>query len=84
MVKYKLEHNRPNCIGCGACVAINEKHWEMNDDGKSGIRGGKKRSDGWQELEIDEKELAVNKEAAESCPVNGIHITNKETGKKII
>ena len=39
---------------------------------------------GHEELDVEEKDYQVNKEAADSCPVNVIHITNKETGEKII
>ena len=84
MAKYLIEHDRPNCIGCGSCAAGCPNSWEMNDDGKSDIKGGKHRADEWQELEIDEKDFAANKEAAESCPVNVIHIKKKDTGEKII
>jgi ferredoxin len=84
MKKYKLEHNRPDCIGCAACAAIAPEVWEMNEDGKSDIISGKDRKDGWQEHEIEEKDLEINKEAAESCPVNVIHLTDKETGEKLI
>ena len=84
MAKYKLEHDRSNCIGCAACAAVNEKHWEMVDDGKSDIKNGKNREDGWQELDIEEEDYKANKEAADSCPVNVIHITNKEKNEKII
>lgn len=84
MKKYLLEQNRHDCIGCGACSAVNPTFWEMADDGKSAIKNGKKRSDGWAELEIDEKAFESNKEAAEACPVNVIHITEIATKKKII
>ena len=84
MGKFLLEHDRPNCIGCGACAAVSPKFWEMNDDGKSDIKNAKTRADGWQELEIDEKDFETNKQAAESCPVNVIHLKNKETNEKII
>ncbi|MBI2130256.1 ferredoxin [Candidatus Woesearchaeota archaeon] len=82
--KYKLEHDRPNCIGCAACAAVAPKFWTMHEDGKSDIVGCKNREDGWEELGIAESDFQNNKEAAESCPVNVIHITNKETGEKII
>lgn len=82
--KYLLQHDRPNCIGCVACAAVNGKHWEMNEDGKSDIIGGKNRQDGWQELEIEEADFEKNLEAAETCPVNVIHVMEKETEKKII
>ena len=84
MTKYLLEHDRPNCIGCAACAAVNPKHWEMKDDGKSDIIGGKQREDGWQELEIDEQDFEDDKQAAECCPVNVIHLKKKDTGEKII
>jgi len=81
---YKLEHNRPDCIGCAACAAIAPEFWEMNEDGKSDIINPKDREDGWQEREIEEKDFEINKEAAESCPVNVIHLTDKKTGERLI
>jgi ferredoxin len=80
--KYKLEHNRPECIGCGACVAVAPDYWEMADDGKSSIIKGKDRADGWQEKDITEKDYPHNKEAADSCPVNVIHLTLIEEKKE--
>ena len=56
----------------------------MGSDGKSGIKGGKRNDDGSEALEIEEKDFACNKLAADSCPVNVIHLTNKQTGEKII
>jgi ferredoxin len=83
MKKYKIEHNKPDCIGCGACAAVCPEFWEM-EEAHSTIKGSKKRSDGWEELEISERDLECNKEAAESCPVNVIHITDLEKKKKLI
>jgi ferredoxin len=80
--KYKLEHNRPECIGCGACVAVAPDYWEMADDGKSSIIKGKDRDDGWQEKDIAEKDFQHNKEAADSCPVSVIHITPVDEKKE--
>ena len=84
MAKFEIQHDRPNCIGCAACAAVTPDFWEMNEDGKSDIKQAKNREDGWQTREIEEKEFAANKEAADACPVNVIHIVNKETKKKII
>ena len=81
---YKLQHDRPNCIGCGACEAVAPNFWKMNDDGKSDIKNGKSIDDGKQERDIEEKDFQINKEAADSCPVNVIHIIKKDTGEKII
>ena len=84
MTKIKLQHNRPECIGCAACAAVAPDFWEMTSDGsKSDIKHGKNLESGWQELEIEEKDFQANKDAADCCPVNVIHITDKE-GKKIV
>ena len=82
--KYQVQHDRPDCIGCAACAAVAPDFWTMHEDGKSDIVGCRKRDDEWEELDIEEKDYQVNKEAADSCPVNVIHIINKETGEKII
>ncbi|HLC36581.1 MAG TPA: ferredoxin [archaeon] len=81
---YILRHDRPNCIGCSACANVAPKFWEMNDDGKSDIIGGKDVAEGWQELEIKDEDFALNKEAADSCPVNVIHIDKKDSKERII
>ena len=81
---FKLEHNRPDCISCGACAALAPDFWEMSAvDGKSDIKNCKKREDGWEELTIEEKDFQDNFDAAEACPVNVIHLTDKN-GKKLI
>ena len=82
--KYLIEHDRPNCIGCGACVAVAPEHWDMNDDGKADVLNGKNRKDEWQEKEISEEEFKINMEAAESCPVNVIHLKRLRDDEKII
>ena len=82
--KYILQHDRPNCIGCAACEAVAPEFWEMNQDGKSDIKNGRNREDGWQELGFEEKNLQENKDAADSCPVNVIHIVNKKTGERLV
>ena len=82
--KYKIIHDRPECIGCGACTVIADKFWEMNDDGKSDLIGGKNTEDGKQILEIEKRDFEINLEAAESCPVEVIHIEDLETEEKII
>jgi len=86
MGKYKVEYDRPNCIGAGACTTASPKFWKMNydKDGKADLIGGKQREDGWEELEIDEKDFEEMKAAAELCPVNVIRMKKKETGERII
>lgn len=85
MVTYKIEHDRANCIKCGACAAAAPDFWEMNEqDGFSDLKASTKRDDGWEEREIEEKDFEVNKQAADACPVNVIHIKNTESEEKII
>ena len=83
MAKFKIEYNRPECIGCGACAAVSPDYWEMMDDGKTSIKRGKKVGEN-EEKEIEEKDLAANKEAAESCPVDVISIINKDNNEKVV
>lgn len=83
--KYLIKHNRPDCIGCTACANISPDFWAMSDvDGKSDIIAGKRDSEGWEELEIDEKDFQTNMDAAESCPVNVIHLIEIGSGKELI
>jgi len=82
--KFKIEHDRPNCIGCGACAALQPDLWEMDQDGKSNIVGGTKLKDGGEEIFFNEDLHDAHKEAAESCPVNVIHIRNLEKDEREI
>ena len=84
MTKFVIEHDRPNCIGCGSCCVIADKFWELDDEGKSKLIKGTRRENGKEMQEIEEKDLEVVKDAAESCPVTVIHLREKETGKELI
>ncbi len=84
MGKYKIEHDRPNCIACASCWIIFPKFWKEGEEGKSDIIGGKRRGDGWEEVYFEEEDKQGNMDAAESCPVNVIHIIDAETTQKII
>ena len=63
----KLKVNE-NCIGCGLCVAQNEKYFEFNDDGFSSVK---------QEVvdEEDKKDLLT---IIESCPAEAIVIEEEK------
>ena len=50
----KIIHEREKCIGCGSCVALCPKFWEMEEDGKSSLKGGKQNPEGNYELETKE------------------------------
>lgn len=92
--RYKIIHDRESCIGCGACASVCPKYWEMDSDGKSNIIGAKKSDEyftGGENLGTNSEPLTsdgdINNEAAESCPVNCIHIheiTEDGSDKKLI
>ncbi len=65
----------PGCIGCGACVNACPATWKMKETNGQLIAVPKKNS-------FEETELPENKEAADMCPVNVIHIEDEE-GKRI-
>ncbi|MEM5852832.1 MAG: ferredoxin [Candidatus Aenigmatarchaeota archaeon] len=77
---YKVIHERDSCIGCGACVAVCEKYWSLKE-GKAFLKNAKKVG---LKFEAEVKDLDCIKDAAETCPVNCIHIVDTKTGKKII
>lgn len=68
---------REKCIGCGSCVALCSKYFEILDDGKSNLKKSKKNQEtGNFELEITKIECV--KDAAEVCSVQIIHIITKK------
>lgn len=86
MTKYKIEFDRLNCIGAGACVAVFPESWIMQSDGKPNLTGSGVNNKDYQEISVDisKQELEKHLLAARSCPVLVIHVTNLETGEKII
>ena len=57
----KIDFDKETCIGCGACTAVCPDNWEMDGD--------KAKC-----LDTNPKEVGCNKDAAETCPVNCIHV----------
>ncbi|MBI2668954.1 ferredoxin [Candidatus Woesearchaeota archaeon] len=87
MPKYKIIYDRKNCISVGSCALLAAEFWKMNPtDDKADLVDGKQnekqKKDEVFELEIDEKDLHQNKEAARNCPVNVIRIFD-EKGKEV-
>ncbi len=71
MPKIILE--REKCIGCGSCVALCQKYWELADDGKSHVKGSSVDPK-TQKEELEVKKIECAQEAANACPVQCIHI----------
>lgn len=82
MAKYLIKYDRENCIGAASCTTFSKRFKLDKQDGKANLVGGKEKEDIF-ELTVDEKELEEVKQAAQSCPVNVIHVYD-EKGEKII
>lgn len=80
MAKFKVEIDHNVCQGFGACAELCSE-FHVGDDVKSHVNGGKEASN-IESLELET--LDCHKQAAEACPYNAIHITNLETGEKLV
>ena len=58
----KLCVNEEQCIGCGACVAIDAEHFDFNDNGLSNA------------ISQENLDSASLKSAVESCPTGAIKL----------
>ena len=67
----KIILEKEKCIGCGSCVAVCSELFELEEDGKSHLKGSK--SDPKKE-ELEIEDLGCVKEAADVCPVQAIEI----------
>jgi ferredoxin len=79
MEKLTIQYFKNKCIGQGSCVAIAPQQFELNED-KADLKGSSTQGN-FYTLEVDYNKRII--EAAESCPVNAIKVTNKE-GKDIV
>lgn len=81
MAKYKITYDRANCIGAGACAAMDPAHFKIVNDGKADLLGGQEVDGKW-ELETDENPAIV--EAAKACPVEVIKVKNLDIGEDLV
>lgn len=58
----KVRVNQDACIGCGACLAICEDVFDMNENGLSHVKVDT----------VPEDKVEACKEALESCPTGAI------------
>ena len=62
----KLIVDQVKCIGCGACVGIDEEHFDFNDAGLSYVKSQ-------ENLDTEEVEQAVA-----GCPTGAITLEEKK------
>lgn len=70
----KIIQDHKGCIGCGTCVALCPKFWEMRDeDMKAHLISGKYDKEK-EEYELEVNNTECNKDASEACPVQAIKV----------
>ncbi len=72
----KIIQERDKCIGCGTCVAVCPKYWELAEDGKTKLINSKINSQSGNHERTVEK-VECNQDAADGCPVQCIIIRTK-------
>ncbi len=60
----KVKVNRDSCIGCGACAAICDQVFEIDDEGLSTVKNA----------EVEESHKQEVQDAADSCPTGAIEV----------
>ncbi len=60
----KVKVNQDSCIGCGACAAICDKVFEINDDGLSQAKVE----------EVADTDTQDVRDAADACPTGAIEV----------
>jgi ferredoxin len=88
MANFLIEVDRKACQGFGACVELCPNFFQLAEDGKTSLQEAKKskvtEGDTVIKETLDMDNLDCIRAAAEACPFNAIHITNKENGEKLI
>lgn len=64
----KVVLNRDACIGCGACAALCEDIFEIDNEGLSKVI----------KEEVKDEEVELTRDAIESCPTGAITLEEKE------
>lgn len=82
MTKYKITFDRANCIGAGACAAMDPNNFKMAGDGKADLLGSKDLGGGKFEVTVDGGAEII--EGAKACPVEVIKVKNLDTGEDVV
>ena len=64
----KVKVNKDACIGCGACAAICDEVFEINDEGLSEVKVE----------EVKEELQDEVRDAADSCPTGAIEVEESQ------
>ena len=64
----KVLLNREACIGCGACAALCEDIFEIDNEGLSVVKKN----------EVKDEDIELTRDAIESCPTGAIELKEDE------
>lgn len=78
MTKYKIIHNKNDCISCGACAMICPEFWTLDEDGVAHLEGGKKNGEFWEKFILTEEDRAKIQETVDACPAEVIKLEEVE------
>ena len=81
MAAFRIIYDEKKCIGSGVCESLCSEFWHVTQDMKSELKGATPKGDGVFELEIEEKDFACNKMAADGCPPGCMQILDLKTGQ---
>ncbi|MFW6117620.1 MAG: ferredoxin [Thermoproteota archaeon] len=87
MAKFEVKIDKRACQGFGACVELCPEYFHLSEvDGKTTIDEAEEVKEGGETVAEIYKtdDLRCIRDGAEACPYNAIHITNTETGEKLI
>ncbi|MFH1649433.1 MAG: ferredoxin [Candidatus Woesearchaeota archaeon] len=69
----RVRYEREKCIGCAACAAVAPDYWDMHGE-KSVLKGSIEIKPDIFVRDIKDSERDINQDAADSCPVECIHL----------
>ena len=70
----KVKVNKDACIGCGACAAICDEVFEINDEGLSEVKVEEENKEKEEFVSVKKELQDEVRDAADSCPTGAIEI----------
>ena len=70
----KVKVNKDACIGCGACAAICDEVFEINDEGLSEVKVEENSENKEEFVSVKEELQDEVRDAADSCPTGAIEV----------
>ncbi len=70
----KVKVNKDACIGCGACAAICDEIFEINDEGLSEVKVEENSENKEEFVSVKEELQDEVRDAADSCPTGAIEV----------